>query len=226
LAIALPACGKKAPLRLAEDRVAERAPAARARIREGRVTIDFQVPARRAFPEREPPWVLARVMRQGGANAEIVEAGAILKTEGFAFEERLSWEDPAVLPPLGAPRYRVEFRDAMRRRRALSEPLTVAWRAPPAAPGNFSTERRLGSIVLAWEPPEPVDGLAYRVYRRLHPGGAFELVTPEAVTGTGYVDSRGEPGRAYCYAVRGVIGSGGTEYEGPASRESCSLVIP
>ena len=57
------------------------------------MTLDFRVPAHRMFPEREEPWVLARILRQAGPAAEAVEAGAILEAEGFAFGAPLSWSD-------------------------------------------------------------------------------------------------------------------------------------
>src|SRR5512137_622672 len=69
LALSLPGCGKKAPLRLTDDRNAGRAPAPHARVREGRVMLDFRVPAHRMFPEREEPWVLVRILRQAGPSA-------------------------------------------------------------------------------------------------------------------------------------------------------------
>ena len=124
LALSLSGCGKKAPLRLSDDRRAESAPALRARVREGRVTLDFRVPAHRTFPEREDPWVLARILRQTGPSAEVVEAGTILDAGGFVFDSPLNWDDVHPLPK-GSFLFRVEFRDGMRRRRALSEPLTV-----------------------------------------------------------------------------------------------------
>ena len=75
LALLFPACGKKAPLRLVDDRAPLPAPAVHARIREGRVILDFRAPAHRLFPEREEPWVLARILRQSGSSTEVVEAG-------------------------------------------------------------------------------------------------------------------------------------------------------
>ena len=121
LALSFPACGKKAPLRLPDDRTAEHATAPRARVSEGRVTLDFRVPAHRLFPEREEPFALARILRRSGASSEYVEAGAILQDGGFHGLPPLSWSDQ-VLPPKKPYSYRVEFRDASRRRRALSDP--------------------------------------------------------------------------------------------------------
>lgn len=145
-------CGKKAPLRLPDDRTAENAPAISARVRQNRVSLDFRVPGHRVFPEREAPWVLARILRQTLPSAEVVEAGAILQTGGFAFAAPLTWTDQA-LPAKTAYIYRVEFRDAIRRRRAVSEPLRVSWERLPDAPSQLAAAGRLRTIVLTWTAP-------------------------------------------------------------------------
>ena len=222
LALSGAACGKKAPLRLSDDRTAERAPAARARVREGVVTLDFRVPAHRFFPEREEPWVLARILRQASPSAEVVEAGAILKTGGFAFDSPLTWSDRP-LPPQSSFVYRVEFRDALRRRRAVSDPLAVAWGEPPGAPGSLTAVGHLRSVILAWTPAAGAGAeTKYRVYRREVAQTLLEQVSPEPVGGSTYVDSRVESDRDYCYLVRAVEFSDTLEIEGPASLESCA----
>lgn len=222
LGLSLPACGKKAPLRLIGDRAAEHAPAPRARIREGRVTLDFRVPIHRFFPEREDPWVLARILRQATPASEHVEAGAILKADGFAFDAPLTWSDQ-VLPPRSSFIYRVEFRDAARRRRALSEPLTVSWDQVPDAPPMLTATGHLRSIVVEWaEPSATGAGISYRIYRREKSQPLFEPAVPDLVAETRFVDSRIESDRDYCYVVRAVLGANTLEVEGPASPESCS----
>jgi len=222
VALALPACGKKAPLRLPEDRTATRAPSLVARIRESRVTLDFRVPAHRTFPEREDPWVLARILRQTGPTAEVVEAGALLQEAGFVFGAPVRWSDQAP-PKHGSIIYRVEFRDAARHRRALSEPLAVTWKQPPDAPSSLAAVGQLHSIVLQWTAPIG-DGAAtsYRVYRREMPQGVFEQATPDPVTDRNFVDSRIDYDRDYCYEVRAVLLAGALEVEGTASPEGCA----
>ena len=222
LALSFPACGKKAPLRLPDDRAAEKAPALRARVRENRVTLDFRVPAHRFFPEREDPWVLARILRQATPSSEVVEAGAILKADGFAFDSPLSWSDQ-MMPPQSSCSYRVEFRDAVRRRRALSEPLAVSWDQSPDAPSNLTAIGHLRSIVLTWTVSAGAgSGVTYRVYRRELSQALFGQSLPDLVTDNNFVDSRIESGRDYCYVVRAVLNTMGLEIEGPASPESCS----
>src|SRR5512133_2227120 len=94
LAVALlGACGKKAPLRLPDERPAERAAAPRVLVREGRATLALTVPGRRIFPERQEPWVHARVMRREAGAADFAEAGTILEPKGFVFEAPLDWDD-------------------------------------------------------------------------------------------------------------------------------------
>ncbi len=223
---AFPACGKKAPLRPPDSRAAEHAPALRARVREGRVTLDFHVPAHRSFPEREDPWVLARILRQATPSPEVVEAGTMHNGDGFAFDSPLSWSDQE-LPPKTRIVYRVEFRDAIRRRRALSPPLAVSWEQSPGTPANLVAGDHLRSIVLDWKPPhDHATGLTYRVYRREVPHTVFEQITPEPVSGTNYIDSRIEAGRDYCYEIRAVLTARTLEVEGPACPESCSRSAP
>lgn len=222
LLLTFPACGKKAPLRLSEDRAAERAPSLRARVREGRVTLDFRVPAHRFFPEREEPWVLARILRQPAPSSSSVEVGAILKAGGFAFDSTVTWSDQA-LPPKSSFLYRVEFRDAVRRRRALSDPLAVSWGEVPDAPESLTAAGHLRSIILSWTQPRGSGGgITYRVYRRQQAEAQSEPVSPEPVGGETYVDSRVEAGSDYCYVVRAVLNDKAIEVEGPASPESCS----
>lgn len=222
LLLALPACGKKAPLRLSDDRTAEQAPALRARIRDGRVSLEFRVPARRIFPEREEPWVFARILRQTGSSSDSVEAGTILNVGGFEFGSTLTWSDQE-LPPKKAFVYRVEFRDAVRRRRALSEPLSVSWDRVPEAPSKPTAEGHLRSILLTWDAPTGADaGTGYRIYRREVPPAPFEQVTTEPVNAGSFTDSRIDPDRDYCYVVRAVLTAKTMEIEGPASPESCA----
>lgn len=220
--LSFPACGKKAPLRLPDSRAAEHAPAIRARIREGRVTLDFRVPAHRSFPEREEPWVLARILRQAPPSSEVIEAGTILNAKGFEFESSLSWSDQ-VLPAKTTIIYRMEFRDAIRRRRALSPALAVSWEQAPEAPSNLTAGGHLRSIILNWTAPKDHGtGVTYRIYRREVSQSLFEQITPEPVTGTHFVDSRIETGRDYCYEIRAALNAATLEVEGPASAESCS----
>ena len=215
------ACGKKAPLRLPDSRPAEKAPLPRARVREGLVMLEFRVPAHRAFPEREEPWVLARVLRRRDPAAEWTEVGAILEREGFAFGAPLVWTDEAQ-PPGTSVVYRVEFRDAMRRRRADSEPLRVAWGAVPEAPLGLSTAGSERAVALTWT-AAPGAAVRFRVYRGQGAGQAVEPLFAEPISAGGFVDSRVEPGREYCYAVRAVLQEQGIEVEGPPSAAACAL---
>lgn len=186
------------------------------------MTLDFLVPARRSFPEREDPWVLARILRQTAPASDIVEAGAILNAEGFAFDSPLSWSDK-ILPAKTTFIYHVEFRDAVRRRRALSKSLAVSWERSPDAPSNLAASGQLRSIVLSWTAPdEPGAGITYRIYRREASREQFEPLTPETVSATRFVDTRIETGRDYCYEIRAVLNANTLEVEGPASPESCS----
>lgn len=222
LVLALPACGKKAPLRLNDDRPVEPAPAVRGHIRLGRVTLEFRVPARRTFPEREDPWVLARILRQTTPSAEAVEVGALLDTKGFAFDAPLTWSD-TVLPPRSSFSYRVEFRDALRRRRALSGPLAVSWDQLPHAPSTLDAVGRLNSIALTWTMPTGAPaGSNYLIYRREKAQASFGEPLTDPVAGNGFVDVRIEPGRDYCYEVRAVLVTRALEVEGAASTQSCA----
>ncbi len=222
LALVIVACGKKAPLRLPDSRAPEQAPAVHARVREGQVTLDFRVPRRRLFPEREEPWVLARILRKPESSPEYVEAGAVLEPGGFPFDTPMTWVDQA-LPPQSSMVYRVEFRDAVRRRRALSDPLTVTWDHVPGAPSMLMVVGGVRVIGLIWDAPAgSAAGISYRVYRRERSRQPAEPVSPELVMENRFVDARVEPGRDYCYTVRSVIIAQALEVEGPASAEECS----
>lgn len=222
LALSLAACGKKGDLRLPNDVPQGRAPTPHARVREGRVILDFRVPSPRIFPEREEPWVLVRILRTAASSAEAVEVGALFEKEGFAFDAPLTWSDQA-LPANSAFSYRLEFRDAARRRRALTEPLPVAWDRLPEAPSGLTAGGGEGAIILTWEKPQGVsEELRYRVYRRISSIAAFASIRPSPITENRFVDSRVDAGNAYCYIVRALFLVRGLEVEGPASAEVCA----
>ena len=112
----------------------------------------------------------------------------------------------------------------MRRRRAISEPLSVSWDQVPDAPQSLTAEGHLRSIVLDL-------GGADRGRRRESATGftggrrsqaLFEQAAPELVTAGSFIDSRIEAGRDYCYVVRAVLNAKTLEIEGPASPESCA----
>ncbi len=213
-------CGKKAPLRLPDARRAERAAAPRAVVREGRVTLEFAVPAHRAFPEREAPWVLARILLRSTPAGDFAEIGTILQSDGFAFRAPLAWTDEA--RPPGAYGYRVEFRDGARRRRALSDPVEVATSAVSLAPRGLRASGDDRAVSLAWSAPAgAAAGLLYRVYRREPPGGALEALTPEPSAALELADARVRRGQEYCYRVRATLVAGGILSEGPAGEEVC-----
>jgi hypothetical protein len=220
LLLPLAACGKKAPLRLPEDRPIEKAPGLRARVREGHVTLDFRVPRHRLFPEREEPWILARVLRQSPPSKESVEAGAILEAAGFPFDSPVTWSDQE-LPPNRVYTYRVEFRDNARRRRALSEPLSVSWDRVPEPPSGLTAVGGGKAVVLAWSAAGEA-GVSYRIYRRVPPQTAWEPLSPEPIAENRFIDPMIEAGRDYCYALRSVVLARGLEVEGPAGAEACA----
>ena len=221
VALTLPAaCGKKGPLRLPDQREAEKAATPRASVREGQLTLEFKVPAHRVFPEREDPWVLARILRRVPPREEFVEVGVILEREGFTFGAPLSWTEAA--PTAGASAYRIEFRDGARRRRALSEPVEVVWQQPPAAPGDLAASGDDRAVALTWGAPAAAPGdVRYRIFRRESPGGAPEVLTADPIAALMHTDSRIQPSREYCYQVRAVRGGPGVAVEGPASAEVC-----
>ncbi|HWR97904.1 MAG TPA: hypothetical protein VN317_05720 [Candidatus Methanoperedens sp.] len=219
--VAAAACGKKAPLRLPDQRPAEHAAAPRASVREGRVTLAFSVPSHRVFPEREEPWVLARILRRPAGEKEFVEVGAVLERHGFAFAAPLAWSEEA--PSVGSSVYRVEFRDGARRRRALSEPLEVVWQPAPAPPTGLMAAGDDRAVVLSWEAPAGADETTrYRVYRREAPGSAAEALTPEPIATLGHTDSRITAAREYCYRVRAVVPAPPVDIEGAPSAEACA----
>lgn len=214
-------CGKKAPLRLPDQRPAEGAPAPRASIREGRLTLEFTVPSHRLFPEREDPWVLARILRRQSPATDFLEVGAILEGGGFAFGAPLTWSEAA--QTAGTSAYRVEFRDGARRRRAVSEPVEVTWQTPPAPPAGLVAVGDDRAVALSWgAPPGATAGIRYRVYRRDVSGAAMELVTPLPLEGPQYTDVKVQVSHEYCYQVRTVLGAQAMEVASVPSAEVCA----
>jgi hypothetical protein len=218
--LAAPACGKKAPLRLPDQRPVEHAATPRPSIREGRLILAFVVPAHRVFPEREEPWVLARVLRRQPPATDFVEVGAIFEKAGFPFGGPLTWTEEAQTG--GTSVYRIEFRDAGRRRRALSEPVEVVWQAPPAAPGRLTAAGDDRAVTLSWDAPAGATGSArYRLFRREVPLAAAELLTPDPLEALRHTDARVQASHEYCYQVQAVLGAAPLEITGPPSEEVC-----
>ena len=213
-----PACGKKGPLRLPDQRPPEHADTPRAAVSGGRLTLSFKVPAHRVFPEREEPWVLARILRREASGKEFVEVGTILEGRGFGFGEPLAWSEEA--QTAGTSAYRVEFRDGARRRRALSNPVEVIWQVPPDAPTALTATGDDKGVELTWKGPAGATGaIRYRIYRRQTGGGEAENLTPDPVPAERHTDTRVVASRVYCYVVRAVLGA--PAVEGPAGPEVC-----
>jgi predicted small lipoprotein YifL len=219
------ACGKKAPLRLPEQQPTERLREIRATVREDRVTLEFRVPPRRVFPEKEPPWVLARILRRSGDEKEFAEVGTILDKAGLEFDSALTWTDDGRAP--GVPlAYRIEFHDAAGHRRAISTPISLSWASVPGAPLGLDASGAESSVRLAWQAPAgAAAAVAYRVYRREAPEAVANPVGEAPVAALGLVDSRVRAEREYCYTVRAVIEGGPSPVEGPASEERCTRTI-
>jgi hypothetical protein len=75
---------------------------------------------------------------------------------------------------------------------------------PPAAPERLTALGRPGGVDLFWSPGDEIDLAGYRVYRRGLPDGPWELLTPETLTSTTWVDTGVEPGERFAYAVTAV----------------------
>jgi hypothetical protein len=134
----------------------------------------------------------------------------------------LTWSDQE-LSPKSVYTYRVEFRDSARRRRALSEPLSVSWDQVPERPSGLTAVGGARAVALAWSAPGgAVEGLRYRIYRRVVPLNDWQPLPPEPIAESRFVDSMIEAGRDYCYTVRAVITARGLEVEGPAGAEACA----
>jgi hypothetical protein len=82
--------------------------------------------------------------------------------------------------------------------------MTMVDRFPPAPPQRLTALGRPGGVDLFWSPGDEIDLAGYRVYRRRLPGGTWELVTPETLISTTWVDTAVEPGERFAYAVTAI----------------------
>lgn len=225
VALALAGCGKKAPLRLPGQGPAEDAGGLAASVREDVVRLTFRVPPRRIFPERQAAWVLARVLRKPSGAESFTEAAALHEPGGFEFGETLTWSAAGHRPSTKVT-YRVEFRDADRRRRAVTRDRALQWSTVPPAPAAVRAVGGDGTIAVSWQSSGESPAVLFRVYRRRATGpGPGSALGPAPAAGTSYLDSGLEPGSEHCYAVRSVALEGGLEVEGPASDAACAAAV-
>ena len=100
---------------------------------------------------------------------------------------------------------------------APSNPVTVSWDYPPAAPARVRAERGDRRVALSWEPV--VGATGYNVYRRGEEEESFSLspLNRTPLADTSYTDLNVENGRKYIYSVRAVRRVVKTNVEGKGS---------
>lgn len=222
LAASLLNCGKKAPLRLPGQKPETVVAGFRARVRERQVLLEFKVPARRVFPERETSWIFARILRRDGPQADFKEVGTLLEANGFDFGARLSWADEGREPGI-VYSYRVELLKKDSRARAASPAIEVSWNTTVAAPRSLAAVGAEASVLLNWEAPAPSEeAVRYRLYRRLEEERAGEVLSRDLVVERHYLDTGVERNRLYCYRVSAVLVVKDIEIEGSPTPEVCT----
>lgn len=221
LACALAGCGKKAPLRLPEQRPPAQVGTFRARIRDRNVSLEFHIPKRRLFPEQETPWSFTRILRRDGPGGDFVEVGTLVDADGFEFGTKVQWTDAGREPGI-AYTYKVELLKQDARTRAVSPPLEVLWKEEPPPPAALAAAGAEGSILLTWEPPAAGRGAGFIVARRPEGNPREEPLTRTPVAEGRYLDAAVAVNRTYCYRVRSVTSTPAVDVEGSPSAEVCA----
>jgi len=241
-AVALTACGKKAPPVAPELRAPQPVADLTGSVHEETIVLTWTPPDRRADSTRIRDFTMMRIFRVDDAGAGEPKS-AMLADGKIAGYEELAAIRGAEPEPAVRHGHHLEFTD----RKGLtygrrytyvllagdsqgrighpSRRVSVRYAAAPAEPGNLVVEPGEGEVRLTWSAPTRLldgsaitDALTYEVLRA--PAADAEL-TPVAapVPNTTLTDSKLENERAYYYAVRALrVVSGTTIYSRSTSR--------
>ncbi len=137
---------------------------------------------------------------------------------------RVTFRDRHALAPGRRYTYVVVTEDAQGRASPPSQRVTVAFVAPPEAPGGLTAVPGENRVHLRWERParltdgSPAEGtILYEVLRAPDATAPLTVVSPAPVDGTEAVDTGLENERTYHYAVRALRREGETTARGPAT---------
>jgi len=240
-ALAIAACGKKAPPVAPEQRAPQPVADLAGAVEEAAIALSWTPPTRRSDNTRLRDFTLMRVFRaedsgSGDARAAMLVDGRIAGYEEIA-AIRGSEPEPAIRR---GPRlvlkdgkglaygrrytYVIVAGDVQGRLGRPSPRVSVTYAPAPAAPENVAAEPRENAVHITWTAPaRMLDGttvtepLRYEVLRAPSADGELSPVTPTTVSERELTDSKLENDRAYYYAVRAVRTVSGTTVYGASS---------
>ncbi|MGH7392383.1 MAG: fibronectin type III domain-containing protein [Candidatus Rokuibacteriota bacterium] len=251
-ALALVACGKIGPPVPPEVRLPRAVADLAASVGDGAIQLTWSNPIRRADNTRLRDLGAARVFRHeaaGGAEPRpamlsrgrivgYAEVGTIPLTPGSApgpparpggqaavvDGTRVTFQDRQDLVHGRRYSYVVVTDDLQGRTSPPSPRVTVAFIAPPEAPGRVTAAPGEGQVRLTWTPVtrlvdgSPAEGpILYEVLRAPDAGAPLTPVTPAPIEATEIVDPNLENERTYHYAVRALRRQGETTARGPVT---------
>jgi len=242
-ALAIAACGKKAPPVAPEQRAPQAVADLTAAVGEAAITLSWTPPTRRADNTRLRDFMLMRIFRAEDSGAGEPRSAMLVDGRIAGYEEiaaiRGAEPEPAVRR---GPRlvltdrrglvygrrytYVVVTGDRQGRIGPLSHRVSVTYAAAPAEPDTVVAEPREGAVRLHWSGPSrlldgsPVtEALRYEVLRAPSTDGELSPVTPAPISERTLTDSNLENERVYYYAVRAVrVVAGTTVYGRPSAR--------
>lgn len=227
-ALAVAACGKKAPPVPPEHRAPQAIADLAAAVDEAAITLSWTPPTRRADNTRLRDFTLMRVFRAEDSGAGAPRSAMLVDGRIAGYEEiaaiRGAEPEPAVRR---GPRlvltdrqglaygrrytYVVLAGDSQGRIGPPSHRVSVTYSPAPAEPDNLAAEPLDRAVRLSWNAPARLldgsavtEALRYEVLRAPSPEGALSPVNPAPVSELALTDANLENDRAYYYAVRAV----------------------
>lgn len=241
-ALALTACGKKAPPVAPEHRAPQPVADLAGTVHEDSIILSWTPPSRRDDNTRIRDFALMRIFRvedsgTGQPKSAMLTDGRIAGYDEIAAirsvdpepavrrGQRLEFTDRKSLSYGRRYTYVIVAGDSQGRIGRPSRRVSVNYAVAPAEPGDLVVEAREAEVRLTWSAPARLldgsvitDALTYEVLRG--PSADAELAPVAApVSQTTLTDSKVENERAYYYAVRAIrVVAGTTIYGRPTSR--------
>jgi fibronectin type 3 domain-containing protein len=241
-ALALAACGKKAPPVAPEQRAPQPIADLTGAVYEDRIVLSWTPPLRRADNTRIRDFTLMRIFRVDDAGAGEPKSAMLVDGKVGGYQElvairgaepapavvrgtRLEYTDRTGLTYGRRYTYVALAGDSQGRIGHPSRRVSVYYAPAPAEPDHLVVEPRENAVRLSWgAPPRLLDGsastgpLAYQVLRAPSPDADLAPVSA-LLSETTFTDSRLENDHAYYYAVRALrTVSGTTIYGRPTAR--------
>ena len=242
-ALALTACGKKAPPVAPEQRAPQPVADLTAAVDEATIMVSWTPPNRRADNTRLRDFTSMRIFRADDSGAGEPKSAMLVDGRIAGYEEiaairgaepepaikrgqRLVFADRKGLAYGRRYTYVVLTGDVQGRIGTPSRRVSVTYAAAPAEPDKLVAEPRERAVRLNWDAParlldgsEVTEALRYEVLRAPSADAELAPVTPASVSERTLTDSNLENDRIYYYAVRAVrVVAGTTVYGRPSQR--------